>query len=999
MVSSRARAALAALSFICVSAPAAAQFTVSQSTDPSIFAGLPTPVTARVQLGPLHNVQLFGDSLPTLLQDPYFFVPATNVPFKLEVIPEREGGELIDVIVRFTVNGVVQQQVAVPLDADDILAADVLYVYAHSTFPEVVATADQLFLTVPTGSAGSTGVNAQAVGPVKPNHILALSGVSYAQGLTLMGRFIFNAPLPLIQLPGFIELRLVDLGIEPSPDDRDLDGVPDDQDNCPKTPNPSQADSDEDGFGDPCDKCPMVFDPDQKDLDGDGVGLACDNCPEGCDLAAGFQTCRNPMQKDFDGDGVGDVCDNCFETDNPRVCVNGGPMNPPEIPSEIECRVDSDCTSQGFDDCRQPNADFSGGGDACLTSGIIGSLSSGAAAAQAQAEGETIGAPLFSLTPVSSANGAPTFALNVACGNRDLTAVNIPVRIPASVNPTGISFSGCAAPQDPMIDPERIGSCAGASLPTNVDPARSFTRGPGIVTPSGLDPNLFVISLAGALDGSFVCRSQAPDQNLPLGSLELPGLNIANGEVPSLASEALNAFELETMAPMDPTMDPDVGLCKVPGTGGPACTLLSEGAAPVPTSLTTTRVLAEGSVVTIEVRPAIDQVVQVGQEIERWQVTVRTEGAPVHVIAFGLKGYPGMDANDASFGGCAVAQTLGALNAEVCTSTAADLGPGVLRGTATPPLTPRSYVIPPMATPPTGFLADTTYVVLSGAFGSGNLTQTSGPSFMGVFEYSPDPNDLPQGTLLPQPAVVIDGVTMLSDPDFPFPAMPLPAPVKFEGGGTEAIYSSVGGTGTTLNSDGDSLDDDSDNCPTLTNEAQLDTGHFLSVFADGVGNKCTCGDGDATNDGAIFSGDFVACKDSLVAGETATENATRCIVSTTLDPEDPVSTVETFNIEHVVKLNVALAGAGTCECLAGGCPQCVTTANCPTGLTCSAGGACQGCSVDADCGAGYACNDGTCQVDVEACFVDEDCPGSLTCEGTSDLGVELDEGACPQAGA
>lgn len=37
------------------------------------------------------------------------------------------------------------------------------------------------------------------------------------------------------------------------PVDTDADGIPDDVDNCPDTPNPDQADSDGDGIGDACD--------------------------------------------------------------------------------------------------------------------------------------------------------------------------------------------------------------------------------------------------------------------------------------------------------------------------------------------------------------------------------------------------------------------------------------------------------------------------------------------------------------------------------------------------------------------------------------------------------------------------------------------------------------------------------------------------------------------------------------------------------------------------
>ena len=40
------------------------------------------------------------------------------------------------------------------------------------------------------------------------------------------------------------------------PPDRDDDGIPDDTDNCPETPNPEQTDGDGDGLGDACDEDP-----------------------------------------------------------------------------------------------------------------------------------------------------------------------------------------------------------------------------------------------------------------------------------------------------------------------------------------------------------------------------------------------------------------------------------------------------------------------------------------------------------------------------------------------------------------------------------------------------------------------------------------------------------------------------------------------------------------------------------------------------------------------
>jgi Thrombospondin type 3 repeat len=99
----------------------------------------------------------------------------------------------------------------------------------------------------------------------------------------------------------------------PAQPDSDEDGIPDNGDNCPSTPNADQLntdgandggnvcdeDNDNDGWADPDDNCPLDANPNQEDGESDGVGDTCDNC----------LITPNPNQEDTDGDGLGDACE------------------------------------------------------------------------------------------------------------------------------------------------------------------------------------------------------------------------------------------------------------------------------------------------------------------------------------------------------------------------------------------------------------------------------------------------------------------------------------------------------------------------------------------------------------------------------------------------------------------------------------------------------------------------------------------------------------------
>ncbi|MDG2306834.1 MAG: hypothetical protein P8R42_19750 [Candidatus Binatia bacterium] len=131
--------------------------------------------------------------------------------------------------------------------------------------------------------------------------------------------------------------------------DRDLDGVPNEDDNCPADVNPEQVDNDLDGFGDGCDLCPWTPDPFnnpnncQCDIDSDGcvneLGLrpvdhAPDSVPTSCTPRDGEIHDQRPTRSsgntdedgdgipsdcdpDDDNDGVPDEDDNCPFDDNP----------------------------------------------------------------------------------------------------------------------------------------------------------------------------------------------------------------------------------------------------------------------------------------------------------------------------------------------------------------------------------------------------------------------------------------------------------------------------------------------------------------------------------------------------------------------------------------------------------------------------------------------------------------------------------------------------------
>ena len=140
--------------------------------------------------------------------------------------------------------------------------------------------------------------------------------------------------------------------------DLDMDGIQDNQDNCPEVSNPDQTDADEDGIGDVCDS----------DLDGDGVENGDDDYPN-----------DSSEHTDTDGDNIGDNADVDDDNDGSTIRMTFFPLDASEtldtdgdgIGNNADADDDGDGITDTMDNCQfvvnpdQSDADGDGIGTAC----------------------------------------------------------------------------------------------------------------------------------------------------------------------------------------------------------------------------------------------------------------------------------------------------------------------------------------------------------------------------------------------------------------------------------------------------------------------------------------------------------------------------------------------------------------------------------------------------------------------------------------------------------
>ncbi|MGH0031140.1 MAG: thrombospondin type 3 repeat-containing protein [Myxococcota bacterium] len=327
--------------------------------------------------------------------------------------------------------------------------------------------------------------------------------------------------------------------------DSDFDGLDDNLDNCPLTPNPLQEDADADGVGDLCDNCVDDANTPQTDSDADGEGDAC----EPVELL--LQTTGTPASPSWDLSlqcGAFDVTEV-----NAAIVLPAGATNPKTLTLTTPSQTIS---GPGLPSPQRSDAIYFSAGDAPLCSALgsvpLGTLTTGAiggtqlAAAALTLEGVTGNAAedamgAIPLTEVRLVNGLPLPVLDLELGPAVATSggtrwdvllknagdefhrVAFGLIAPAGTTDTQMRWVGCDTAYE--VDGER--ACVGGTgFGTTVNASNSWTVGPE-ATPAGTQlPHTLYVVLEGnrpSFGSLFTLNPiNAPD-TVVLGTVELDG--------------------------------------------------------------------------------------------------------------------------------------------------------------------------------------------------------------------------------------------------------------------------------------------------------------------------------------------------------------------------------------------------------------------------------------------------------------------------------------------
>lgn len=837
---SRSLTGLGTLVLVCLLAsPAVAQLVVLPATPPAYDQDGPAEAELRLgndwnaRLGPVSHAPTPGEKVL------FTFENGQPTPFSLQYFPPHGAvppeyvlsvGELAELVLEKGAAGAL---------------VDVLMLRAETDVPGASVALVNPKLVVPA-AAGQGGSLAVPVGAsdASPEQILSLSGPDLRQGFTFRASIVFSWAEPLPPDP-VVRLRLRTQRADDIDDDRDRDGVPNDEDNCPDTANTDQADLDGDGFGDACDNCVAIANPSQSDRDEDGFGEACDTCPFNCTvnpLEASGEDCANPEQADPlfddpDGDGLGRICDNCPDKANPQ--------QQPGDPTTPQGRA-----------CEPPGGALqSGGGSSAIGGG-------GKA-------GEQESLP------------SDTYRVVVDCGGNDLTAANLAIRVPQygsrvnavsfGVDRSSFDFNSGCTPDIFSID-QAISLCTdaagldGSLLQLDPDPVlppghpasrQTIVRGPDVLEPMGIDRNIVILQLfgnrtvAGFTDKILCLEGEKVDVGLLRFDATPSGL-------PGITTDGLGAFS----PPLPPLDIADGGTVPVEGlrfTTGPP----------------------EGSqAFDLNIGPTLDDATGIAEH----QLTLLSPDTLVQELALCVTAPRSVVTSDLQFADCTLPGSLPyQRRCPANTATSVDLGPLVD--------VTLSYVVPPNQSvaanpalgpldeddPPDGLAPDDAVCVV--LVGSPNLHDPQIESLLGKVKYlgAAQGSGLPSITF-PPGLLGLPGVT-----DFFVANDPV-------GPGDIRVVGSFDQDG---DDDGDDVPNFSDNCAKVANPLQTNTGAVLEVSAntDSVGDACQCCDGESINNGTCFPVDLAACQKALAdiqAGLPAPPGAARCSVtgSTALTGED-----------------------------------------------------------------------------------------------------------------